>query len=394
MTNKIDDNFFTKGIAEIIDEKSLKSKLSSGKMLRVKYGVDPTRPDIHLGHTVQLWKLKKLQDAGHTVIFLIGDYTTKIGDPSGRNTTRPILNDAEIKANAKTYFAQVGKILDIDKTEIRYNSEWFNKMNFNDVLQLTGKFTVAQIIERDDFQKRLNSHLDVGLHEILYPVMQAYDSVMLNADVEFGGSDQRFNLLAGRDLQKKMGQTPQDLVITELLVGLDGKLKMSKSADNFVAITDDANSMFGKLMSIPDELIINYYELVTDKTENEIGKIGLRLKSGENPRNIKLELAIEIVKLYHDEKAAEAAKEEFINVFSKKELPTDIPEVEIAEGNYDLPLLLINLGAVSSNNEARRLVEQGGVKIDEAKITDPKAVIGIKKGMVVQVGKKRYFRVK
>jgi len=394
MTNQMDDSFFKKGIAEIIEEKSLKSKLSSDSKLRIKYGVDPTRPDIHLGHTVQLWKLKKLQDAGHTVIFLIGDYTTKIGDPSGRNTTRPILSDKEIKENAKTYFSQVGKILDINKTEIRYNSEWFSKLDFNDILQLAGKFTVAQILERDDFHKRFNAHNDIGLHELLYPLMQAYDSVMLNADVEFGGSDQRFNMLAGRDLQRKMGQTPQDVFITDLLVGLDGKIKMSKSADNYIAITDSANQMFGKIMSLPDDLIVNYFELVTDKSEKEINLIKARLEKGENPRDIKMELGFEIAKLYHGEECAEAAKGEFVNVFSKKELPSDIPEVEVVEGNYELPLLLVNLGAVSSNGEARRLAEQGGIKIDDAKIIDWKAVIGVRKGMLVQVGKKKYYRIK
>lgn len=387
------EEFFHKGIIEIIDDKNFRTKLKT-KKLRIKYGVDPTRPDIHLGHTVQLWKLKKLQKAGHKIIFLIGDYTTKIGDPSGRNTTRPVLTDEEIKINAETYFAQVGKILDIEKTEIRYNSEWYSKMDFSDILQLAGKFTVAQILERDDFNKRMIAHNDIGLHELLYPVMQAYDSVVLKADVEFGGSDQRFNMLAGRDLQKKMGLTPQDVFITDLLVGLDGKVKMSKSVGNYIGITEDANTMYGKAMSIPDDLIINYFELVTDKTEEEIAEIKTRLKNGVNPRNSKMELAYEIAKIFHGSKKADEAQKEFVSVYSEKQLPADIPTISINYGNYGVPLLLINLGITSSNSEARRLISQGAVKIDEAKITDWKAIIGVKKGMLIQVGKLKYFKIK
>jgi len=387
------EEFSHKGIIEIIDDKNFRTKLKT-KKLRIKYGVDPTRPDIHLGHTVQLWKLKKLQKAGHKIIFLIGDYTTKIGDPSGRNSTRPVLTDEEIKINAETYFAQVGKILDIEKTEIRYNSEWYSKMDFSDILQLAGKFTVAQILERDDFNKGMIAHNDIGLHELLYPVMQAYDSVVLKADVEFGGSDQRFNMLAGRDLQKKMGLTPQDVFITDLLVGLDGKVKMSKSVGNYIGITEDANTMYGKAMSIPDDLIINYFELVTDKTEEEIAEIKTRLKNGVNPRNSKMELAYEIAKIFHGSKKADEAQKEFVSVYSEKQLPADIPTISINYGNYGVPLLLINLGITSSNSEARRLISQGAVKIDEAKITDWKAIIGVKKGMLIQVGKLKYFKIK
>jgi len=390
----INKDFFKRGVIEVIDEKSFWEHLKSEKKQRIKYGVDPTRPDIHLGHAVAMWRLRELQDNGHTIIFLIGDYTTKIGDPSGRNSTRPVLTDLEIEKNAKTYFEQAGKILDLDKTEIRYNSEWFKKLDFNDVLRLTGKFTVAQIIERDDFEKRLKEGTDVGLHEVLYPVMQAYDSVILNADVEFGGSDQRFNLLAGRDLQKKMDQRPQDLVIMKLLVGTDGKVKMSKSADNYIGITDAPDQMFGKVMSIPDSVIVEYFELATKVSDQEIEEIKEELNSGKNPRDIKIKLAKEIVKLYHDEKAAKSAAAEFKNVFSKKELPAEIPEVEIEYGNYNILTLLSLIGAVTSNSEARRLVGQGGVKIDEARITDPKAEMGVAKDMVIQVGKQKYYKVK
>lgn len=387
------NDFFEKGVVEIIEKESLEQKLKSKKKLRIKIGVDPTRPDIHLGHAVALRVLKKLQDAGHTIIFLIGDYTTKIGDPSGRNATRPILDDAEIKKNAKTYFDQVGIILDLKKTEIRYNSEWFSKMNFNDILQIAGKFTVAQITERDDFEKRLKNGIDVGLHEMLYPLMQAYDSVVLNADVEFGGTDQRFNMLAGRVLQKKMGQAPQDVVMVGLLVGLDGKEKMSKSLDNYIGITEEPNSMFGKAMSIPDTLIESYFVLCTDETEVQIKKHVADMKAGKNPRDIKADLAEKIVEIYHGKKKAEEAKKEFFNVFSKKELPKDIPEVKIT-GTYTLPLFLIELGAVVSTSEARRLIEQGGLKIDNTKITDPKSEIATHPGMLVQVGKRKIYKIK
>lgn len=388
----MNQDFFEKGIVEIIDEKSLKEKLQS-KKLRIKYGVDPTRPDIHIGHAVQLWKLKQLQDEGHKVIFLIGDYTTKIGDPSGRKSARPVLTDKEIAKNAKTYFDQVGKILNIKKTEIRYNSEWFSKMNFDDVLQLAGKFTVAQIIERDDFQKRLKSGVDIGLHETLYPLMQAYDSVELKADVEFCGNDQKFNVLAGRDLQKKMGQAPQDIIITELLVGLDGVNKMSKSLHNYIGITEKPNSQFGKIMSIPDQLVIKYFELCTTLPMDEIKKYEKQMEEGVNPRGIKEKLACEIVKLYHGEGEAEKARVEFEKVFSKKELPTDIPEVKL-EGSYDLMLFLIELGVAGSNSEARRLIEQGGVKIDGTKVLDPRSSISTHPGMVIQVGKKKAYKIK
>jgi tyrosyl-tRNA synthetase len=390
----INKELFERGILEIIEEKSFYDKLNSGKKLRIKYGVDPTRPDIHLGHAVSMWKLKQLQDDGHTVIFLIGDYTTKIGDPSGRNTTRPVLTDKEIKENAKTYLDQAGKILDIEKAEVRYNSEWLSGLSFNDIILLAGKFTVAQIIERDDFEKRLKNGTDVSLHELFYPLMQAYDSVVLKADVEFGGSDQKFNMLAGRSLQKKMEQVPQEVVQTKLLVGLDGKVKMSKSADNYISITESAESMFGKIMSIPDEMIIEYFELATVQSNAEIAKYKKSLEEGENPRNLKMALGVEIAKLYHDVAAAEKAQEEFVKVFSNKEMPTEIPEIEIQYGNWEPVILLIATGAMTSNSEARRLVEQGGLKIDNTKITDPKAEISIQKGMIIQAGKKKYFRIK
>lgn len=390
----MNDNFFKRAVAEIIDENSFKDRLKSGEKLKIKMGFDPTRPDIHLGHAVGLWKLKELQDEGHEIIFLIGDYTTKIGDPSGRNTTRPVLSDAEIAENAKTYFNQVGKILDVSKAKIRYNSEWFSEMKFADLLQLAGKFTVAQIIERDDFQKRLKARFDIGLHEMFYPIMQAYDSVMLKADIEFGGTDQKFNLLAGRDLQRKNGQKPQDIFMVKLLVGTDGKEKMSKSLDNYIGVTEEPNSMFGKIMSIPDGVMLEYFELATRLDEKEIEKIKARLEAGENPRDLKMDLGFEVVKLYYGEEKATKAKEEFINVFSNKELPTDMIEYSIGPGELALVKLLVEIGAIDSNSEARRVIEQGGVKVDGEKITDPNSIIDLLPGRIIQIGKRRYFKLK
>lgn len=386
------NNYFEKGIEEVIERKSLLAKLQSGKKLRIKIGVDPTSTDIHLGHAVALRVMKALQDDGHKIIFLIGDYTAKIGDPSGKNSTRPILTDAEIKKNAKTYFDQVGKILDLKKTEVRYNSEWYEKLNFNDILQLVGKFTVAQIIERDDFEIRMKKGQDISMSELLYPIMQAYDSVVLEADLEFGGSDQKFNMLAGRVLQRKMGQAPQDLVLVKLLVGTDGREKMSKSLGNYIGINESANSIFGKVMSIPDTLIMPYFELCTTLSQKEIQNYKHLITEGENPKNIKIKLAQEIVTLYHSKEQALEAKEEFENVFAKKELPKEMKKIKLT-GNFKPMALLIAIEAATTNSEARRLVIQGALKIDQEKISDPDSEIAIKKGMTVSVGKKRYYKV-
>lgn len=385
--------FFERGVEEIIEEKSFWQKIKSGQKLRVKMGLDPTKPDIHLGHAVGLLRLRELQDAGHKIIIIIGDYTTKIGDPSGRNTNRPMLSDNEIKANAKTYFNQVGKILDLKKLEIVYNSKWFSKMSFNDILQIAGKFTVAQILERDDFNTRLKESRDVGLHEILYPLMQAYDSIMVKSDVEFGGTDQKFNILAGRSLQKKMGETAQEAVFLKILVGTDGTEKMSKSLGNYIGITEEPKSIFGKVMSIKDELIVEYFSLVTKVTDVKIEKIKKALKAGDNPKQFKVELAEEIVKLFYGEKVAKSAKEEFNNIFTKKELPSDISEVKLS-GNYQIIALLSLLGAIESNSKARQLINQGGIKIDNAKILDPNAQVSTHSGMIIQVGKLKYYKIK
>ncbi len=387
-------DFFKKGVLEIISEDSLKKRLAS-KKLRIKLGADPTRPDLHLGHAVSFWKLKELQGAGHKIVFIIGDYTAKIGDPSGRNAARPALSDAEIKKNAKTYFAQVGKILNLKKTEIRFNSEWFSKMNFADILNLLTKSTLASIIDRDDFKNRLQKGIDIGLHEILYPVMQAYDSVMIRADAEIGGSDQRFNMLAGRSLQKKMGQNPQEIIITKLLVGLDGKMKMSKSEGNYIGITESSKQMFGKIMSLPDCLILDYFELCTQKTLAEIEKIKKELKSGKNPRDIKADLAREIVALYYGKQAAQKEKAEFSRVFSQKETPKNLPKISLNKKNATVfEILKACYKKQKSHNELRRLISQKAVEIDNKTVSDAEAKITIpKQGLIIKIGKKDWFKI-
>lgn len=391
MTEISIDELLARGVEEIIVEESFRKKMESGKKLRIKMGFDPTKPDLHLGHLVGLRILKKLQDMGHVIVFIIGDYTAKIGDPSGRNVTRPILTDDDIKTNTNTYFEQVSKILDIDKAEIVCNSKWFSKMTFLDLLNLTTKFTVTKIIEREDFQKRIQEKHEIEMQETLYPMMQAYDSVMVKADVEFGGTDQKLNMLFGRSLQKKMGMEPQDVVTVKLLVGLDGKNKMSKSLGNYIAITDDPNDMYGKVMSIPDSLIKQYYELCTDVTVEALDIIENEIKT--NPRDTKAKLAKLIVEMYHSEEEAEKAEEEFKKVFSNKEKPTDIPTKKIDTDNEKLDNLLVLSGLVASKSEARRLIEQGAVEVDGVKIDDSQKNIEIVDGLIIQVGKRRYIKI-
>jgi len=389
----MDSRLNKRGIEEIISDKELDTKLKSGNKLRIKFGVDPSSPDIHLGHAVVLIKLKQFQDQGHQIIFLIGDYTAMIGDPSGKNKTRPVLTEAQISQNAKTYFDQVGKIIDIKKAEIRKNSEWFEKMTLKELIDIGSKFSVASIIERDDFEKRLKTNQEISMHELYYPMMQAYDSVMLKADVEFGGTDQRFNMLAGRELQKKIGQFPQVVITTKLLVGTDGKEKMSKSLGNYIGITEGPKEQFGKVMSIPDNLIEQYFELCTGLDQSAINKMVLEMKEGNNPRDYKLILAEKIVTLYHGQNEAAYAKEHFLNQFQKKEMPDEMLNIELS-GNYILPLLLSEIGAADSNSDAKRLIEQGGVRIDGTKITDTQAEISTHSGMVIQVGKLKFWRIK
>ena len=394
MNNKI-QTLLTHNTEEVIIKDDLEKKLNSGKKLRIKLGCDPSRPDLHLGHSVVLKKLKEFQDLGHQVVFIIGDYTGMIGDPSGKSKTRPALLSKEVKKNAKSYFAQVGKILDLKKTEVRYNSEWFSKLNFEDILKLLSKFTVARILERDDFSKRLKGGIDIAASEIMYPIMQAYDSIMIKADVEIGGTDQKFNMLAGRDLQRKMNMPEQNVLTTPLLVGLDGKEKMSKSLDNYIGIVEKPNSMFGKIMSISDEMILYYFKLLTNISKDELKKIELDLKdSSKNPRDIKVKLAKEIIKIYHNKKSAEKAEEEFNKIFRDKKKPTDIKSYKLQATSYKLADLLAELKLASSKGEARRLVQQGGVKIDDVVQKDFNKDIKIKSGMIIQAGKKRFIKIK
>jgi len=394
MNEKI-KNLLSRGAVNIIEKDSLEKKLNSGKKLRIKFGADPTAADLHLGHMVCLKKLKEFQDLGHQIIFIIGDYTAKIGDPSGRNKTRPSLSDAEIKKNTKTYLDQVGKILDIKKIKIYKNSQWFSKMSLADILNLSSKFTVAQILERDDFEKRIKNKVEIYYHETIYPMMQAYDSVMVMSDVEVGGNDQIFNMLAGRELQKKMGQEPQDILTMPLLIGLDGKEKMSKSFGNYIGIAESSNEQFGKIMSLPDNLIIEYMLLLTDIQTKNINEIEKKIKEGKiNPRDAKIKLAFEIVKFFHGEEKAEKAKEEFERVFSKKETPKDMPVVKIDTNKINLVELLVNNKILPSKSEARRLIEQRAVEINGEKIKNWKEEIEIKKEAVLKIGKKRFVRIR
>jgi len=386
------NNIIGRGVTEIITKASLEKKLLSGKKLRIKFGVDPSSPDIHIGHAVPLWQLKRFQDAGHTVIFLIGDYTARIGDPSGKNKTRPVLTEKEIKANAKTYLKQVGRILDIKKAEIRYNSEWLKKLSFADLLVLGSSFSVSSIIERDDFEKRLKSGAEIAMHELFYPMMQAYDSVALKADVEMGGTDQMFNLLAGRELQSKIGQPKQEVVMMELLVGLDGKEKMSKSLGNYVGITDDPDTMFGKIMSIPDTLILQYFKLCTNVADDVIAQYETEMKDEGNPRDYKEKLAHEITALYHSKDNADSAKVNFILRFRNKEVAKNIPEIKML-GAFDAATLIVNLGFAESKTQARRLVEQGALSIDGLKVSSPEKSISCHDGMIVKVGKLKIVKI-
>ncbi len=387
------DELFTRGVEQIIGREELDKALKSGRKLRLKFGVDPTRPDIHIGHVVLLRQLRQFQDMGHTVIFLIGDYTSKIGDPSGKSKTRPVLTDDEIMANSQTYLDQVGKILDIKKIEIRRNSEWLSKLTFADLLVLAAKFSVAQLIERDDFNNRLKSGQELALHELLYPLMQAYDSVALEADVEFGGNDQLFNMLAGRSLQKKMDQRPQAVFVSELLVGTDGVKKMSKSLDNYIAINDEPVDMYGKAMSLPDSLIAPYYKLCTEIPMNIIDELVKTLAEGANPRDSKASLAREIVRLYHGEATALKAEDTWNKQFREGGRPKEIKIYQARDAHMTLVDLLVESGMATSKNEARRLIDQGGVKLDDT-VQTPEAEPVFTSGDILQVGKRRYLKLK
>lgn len=384
-----------RGVAEIIVEEELIKLLEEGRPLRLKQGFDPSRPDIHLGHTVGLRKLRQFQEIGHKVILIVGDWTAQIGDPSGQSATRPILSYEEVKANAQTYLEQFFKIVDKDKTEIRWQSEWYGNFSLKDVIHLASRFTVARLLSREDFDKRIALGRPIALTELLYPLLQAYDSVVIRADVEFGGIDQRFNCLVGRELQAMVGQPPQQVFLVPLLLGTDGKQKMSKSFDNYIGITEPPSEMYGKVMSIPDELILSYFELLTDVPEEELKEFEEALAtSSVNPMELKKRLAWEIVNQFHSKEEASKAQVEFERVFQKRELPEEVPQYIIDTSFFlskDFLDLLVFAGLVSSRSEGKRQMSQGAVEIDGKRITDrEEATKLVKDGIIIRVGKHRF----
>ncbi|WP_041077845.1 tyrosine--tRNA ligase [Thermotoga caldifontis] len=383
-----------KNVVDLVSEEELLDKLKRKKQLRVKLGVDPSRPDLHLGHAVVLFKLREFQELGHRVVLIIGDFTAQIGDPSGRDSTRPMLSEEEVKKNAQTYAEQAFKILDREKTELRFNSEWLARMSFVDVIKLAAKYTVARMLERDDFAKRYRENVPISIAEFLYPLAQAQDSVVVEADVELGGTDQYFNLLVGRHIQQQVGQEPQIVMTMPIIEGTDGKLKMSKSYGNYIAFNDPANEMFGKLMSIPDWLITKYMKLLTKIPVEEIEEYEKLMNQGKmNPRDVKMRLAFEITKFFHGEEAAREAQEQFIKVFSKRELPEEMPIVHLDMDQCELVELLVKLNVVSSRSEAKRLIQQGGVKLDGEKVIDIHAKITLDRERILRVGKRQFFKL-
>lgn len=387
-----------RGTDTLLIESELEQKLArakaTGTKLRCKLGLDPTAPDIHVGHTVVLNKLRQLQDLGHTVIFLIGDFTAAIGDPTGRNTTRPPLSPGQIKVNAETYLEQAAHVIDIEKAEVRWNSEWCNQLGATGLIQLASRYTVARLLERDDFAKRFAEQLPIAVHELIYPLMQGYDSVALHADLELGGSDQRFNLLVGRELQRQYGQEPQCILTMPLLVGLDGVNKMSKSKHNYIGITESADEMFGKVMSISDTLMWDWYNLLSLKSNAAIAELKSECENGRNPRDAKVLLAKEIVARFHDDKAADAAEAEFNNRFRAGAVPSDIPEVDVAapDGEIGIARLIKEAGLCPSTGEANRNIDQGGVRLEGERISD--RGLKVKPGTyTLQVGKRRWAKV-
>ncbi len=384
-----------RGASEILLESELVDRLASGDRLRVKTGFDPTAPDLHLGHVVLLEKMRQFQELGHEVIFLIGDFTGRIGDPSGKNATRPPMSDEAIKANAATYEQQVFKVLDPDKTFIRFNSEWFADQSAGDLIKLAARHTVARMLERDDFSKRYEGRRPIAIHEFLYPLVQGYDSVALQADVELGGTDQKFNLLVGRDLQKQCGQRPQIVITTPLLEGLDGVQKMSKSLNNYIGINESPGDIFGKTMSLSDDLMWRYFELVSTRDLSQIEDLKRQAKEGMNPRDIKYLLALELVERFHCKSDAERAKAEFIARFQNNAPPEDLPSVDLTIDSASIPLanLLKQAGLVASTSDAHRLVRDGAVRIDDEKVGNSRQHIAAGSAHVFRVGKRRIARV-
>jgi len=396
--------YLKRGVADLVSEKELLFKLErsvkENKPLRVKFGIDPTSPDVHLGHTVPMHKLKQFQELGHHIVIIIGSYTAMVGDPTGKNTTRPQLSKEMVMENAKDYQKKIFRILDEKKTEVVYNGDWFSKFTFNDVIKLTSRITVASLLEHDNFDNRFKAGTPISLHEFLYPLLQGWDSVVVKADVELGGTDQRFNVIVGRDFQRESGQESQVGLFLPILTGLDGKNKMGKSLNNYIAMDETPKEMFGKLMSIPDTLMTSYFELLTGVSLAEIKALEKGIQDGTlHPKEVKKRLAREIVTIYHDKAAAQTAEAEFENVFKEKALPADIPECTLGEDAFkEGKIWIINLlmlsGAVSNKSEARRLVDQGAVYINDIRIENPDTDLAVKTGDIVKAGKRKYFRLK
>lgn len=392
-------DILTRGVVEVVPEAGLKQKLAraiaTDTPLKVKLGLDPTAPDIHIGHTVVIQKLRQFQNLGHQIQLILGDFTAKIGDPTGKSETRKQLSDEEVKRNAQTYFEQYGKILDMSKTKVYYNSEWLSALRFEDVLELASKMTVARMLERDDFEKRYRSNQAISIHEFFYPLMQGYDSVALECDIELGGTDQKFNLLMGRHIQKEYGQEEQVAMTTPLLEGLDGVQKMSKSLGNYIGIDEEPNQIYGKTMSVPDELMLKYFEMATNLPPEEVAQWRNGLAKGDvHPRDAKMKLARTLVGMYHGEEAALQAEEHFRTVFQKGSLPEDIPEkVWTGPNPVNVVELVFGLDMLPSKGETRRMVQQGAVRIDGRKIEDIQREIRVESGMVVQVGKRKFIKI-
>ncbi|MCK5849178.1 MAG: tyrosine--tRNA ligase [Caldisericia bacterium] len=383
-----------KNTVDFIGEEDLLKRTESGEKLRIKYGADPSAPDLHLGHYVPISKMKQFQDMGHKIIFIIGDFTAKIGDPTGRSKVRKALTDEEIKTNSKTYFQQVGKVLDLSKTEIRYNSEWCSKLTMDELLKMMSHFTISQILERDDFSKRFKTQTPIFLHEFMYPLMQAYDSVAIKADLELGGSDQLFNFLLARELQGYFHQKPQAILTMPLLVGTDGEAKMSKSLGNYIGLTENSISMFGKLMSIPDPLLITYYRLILHLSDLELETIQTEIDMGKNPMEFKMDLATKITSKFTNEKEAIEAKDHFVTVHRKKSIPTDIPEFRISDSEkVRVSDFITDQKMTPTKSEAKRIIKGGGVSINSIKITDPFEEIQFKNGDIVKVGKRKFLKI-
>ena len=401
MFKAVDEQLETilRGTVDIVTKEELTKKVNismkENKPLRIKLGLDPTAPDIHIGNAIPIHKLRTFQSLGHTAILIIGDYTATVGDPSGVNKTRPMITYEKVLENAKTYLSQAGKILDLEKTEVVYNSTWFEKMTFNEVIQLAAKMTVARMMERDDFTKRYNAGIPISVHEFIYPLMQGYDSIMVKSNVELGGTDQLFSLLVGRDLQRDAGMEPQIALTTPLLEGIDGNKKMSKSLGNYIGVTESPGEMFGKAMSIPDNLMRKYFELATDLSINEINQL---LEVHTHPRTAKAAMAKAIVRRYHTDKDAEAAAAEFDRIFKEHALPDNVPDVQISSGELTdgkiwITRLIVLCGFANTNSEARRLVQQGGVSINNDTLNNPSLNIEIKPDTILKVGKRRFARI-